>query len=247
LAGNQKGSTDPRGKLFYEYVRVIRDKQPKIFVAENVPGIVSVKHHLEFLGIVEEFALCGYSVKYRVLNAETLGVPQSRERVIIVGSRIGDADEVLNLIELDDKTVTLKNAIGDLIDPIPALDKNKTNGVCPILNHEYFIGGFSSRYMSRNRMRGWDEVSFTIQASGRHAPLHPSSGGMRFIGVDVFEFTCPEKIRRMSVRECARIQTFPDDFEFLYTDVGDGYKMIGNAVPVMMAEAIAKAIGRVLK
>lgn len=242
LAGNLLGSGDPRGKLFYEYVRVIRDKQPKIFVAENVPGIVSSKHENEFERIVQEFSACGYSVRMRVLNAEDLDVPQSRKRVIIVGSRIGDASLILDGIVPGLKQVVLRDAIGDLPAPLMALDKNKTNGVCPVLNHEYFTGGFSGRYMSRNRMRNWDEVSFTIQASGRHAPLHPSSGGMRSVGPDRFEFISPRDVRRLSVRECARIQTFPDDFEFLYKDVGDGYKMIGNAVPVKMAAAIAKAI-----
>ncbi len=97
--------------------------------------------------------------------------------------------------------------------------------------------------MSRNRKKCWNDQSFTIQAGGRHAPLHPSSTEMKKVGKDewVFKGTDP-KYRRLSVRECARIQTFPDNFVFYYTNVADGYRMIGNAVPVKLAEAIANKI-----
>ena len=105
-------------------------------------------------------------------------------------------------------------------------------------------GGFSTIYMSRNRVRSWDEQSFTIQAGGRHAPIHPQAPKMKFIRQNKREFEKGKEhlYRRLSVRECARIQTFPDDFIFYYNDVSDGYKMIGNAVPVKFAEALAKKI-----
>ena len=99
-------------------------------------------------------------------------------------------------------------------------------------------------FMSRNRVRSWDEVSFTIQAGGRHAPIHPQAPKMKFIEQNLREFVKgKEKLyRRLSVRECARIQTFPDNFIFHYTSVVAGYKMIGNAVPVRMAEVLGKKI-----
>ena len=98
-------------------------------------------------------------------------------------------------------------------------------------------------YMSRNRIRKWNEPSFTIQASGRQAPLHPDSPPMKKVEADKWVFTAPfEKYRRLSVRECARIQTFPDDFEFIYDNVDYGYKMIGNAVPVRFAKKLATAV-----
>ena len=104
-------------------------------------------------------------------------------------------------------------------------------------------GSFSSIYMSRNRKKRWDAQSFTIQAGGRHAPLHPSSSEMIKIEKDKWEFENPNpRYRRLSVRECARIQTFPDDFTFCYQNIADGYKMIGNAVPVRLAEVIARKI-----
>jgi DNA (cytosine-5)-methyltransferase 1 len=105
-------------------------------------------------------------------------------------------------------------------------------------------GGHSSIFMSRNRVRAWNEPSFTIQAGGRHAPIHPSAPKMTKVGKDVFEFKRgkEKKYRRLSVRECARIQTFPDTFKFIYKDLNDGYKMIGNAVPVNLAYHIGKVI-----
>ena len=119
---------------------------------------------------------------------------------------------------------------------------SKTNGDdLEVPNHEYMNGGFSSIYMSRNRVRSWDEPSFTIQAGGRHAPIHPQAPKMQFVEQNKRIFI-PNKehlYRRLSVRECARIQTFPDTFIFKYRDVADGYKMIGNAVPVEFARNIA--------
>jgi DNA (cytosine-5)-methyltransferase 1 len=106
------------------------------------------------------------------------------------------------------------------------------------------IGGFSSMFMSRNRVRSWDEVSFTIQAGGRHAPLHPQAPTMKFIEQNLREFVKGKEslYRRLSVRECARIQTFPDNFIFHYSSVVAGYKMIGNAVPVRMAKVLGQKI-----
>ncbi len=103
-------------------------------------------------------------------------------------------------------------------------------------------GSFSSIYMSRNRVRAWNEPSFTIQAGGRHAPIHPSSPKMVKLETDKFMFAPNTQYRRLSVRECARIQSFPDDFIFKYTDLNQGYKMIGNAVNVTFAQMLATSI-----
>jgi DNA (cytosine-5)-methyltransferase 1 len=141
------------------------------------------------------------------------------------------------------KWVALKEAIGDLPDPQAARDKNRPNEQLKIPNHEYMTGSFSTIYMSRNRKKCWNDQSYTIQAGGRHAPLHPTSTEMMKIGKDEWTFKGSEpRYRRLSVRECARIQTFPADFVFYYKNVADGYTMIGNAVPVKLAEAIAEKI-----
>ena len=110
-------------------------------------------------------------------------------------------------------------------------------------------GSFSTIFMSRNRVRSWDEPSFTIQAGARHAPLHPQAPKMVHVGKDLFEFQpgSEDLYRRLSVREAARVQTFPDNFEFKYSRISDGYKMIGNAVPVKLAEAFAKTISQDLR
>lgn len=136
--------------------------------------------------------------------------------------------------------------VWDLKDnAIPALDKNKANGNnCKILNHEYFIGDYSTIFMSRNRVRSWDKLGFTVQASGRQCQLHPQAPIMLEVGKNkrIFVPDSEHLYRRLSVRECARLQCFPDDFEFIYDSVDYGYKMIGNAVPVNLAYAVALAI-----
>jgi len=99
-------------------------------------------------------------------------------------------------------------------------------------------------YMSRNRVRSWDEQSFTIQAGGRHAPCHPQAPKFRFISknVRIYEPGNEDLYRRLSVRECARIQTFPDEFIFHYKNISAGYKMIGNAVPPTFSKFLTKTI-----
>lgn len=102
--------------------------------------------------------------------------------------------------------------------------------------------------MSRNRVRGWDEAGFTVQASGRQCQLHPQAPKMIKVG-DNKQIFMPGKehlYRRMTVREVARVQTFPDDFKFIYDDVNVGYKMIGNAVPVNLAYNVAIQIKETL-
>lgn len=98
--------------------------------------------------------------------------------------------------------------------------------------------------MSRNRVKSWDEQAFTVQASGRHCQLHPQAPKMVFFGQNDRRFVKGKEhlYRRMTVREIARIQGFPDDFKFIYHNVDDAYKMIGNAVPVPLAYEIAIAI-----
>src|SRR3990167_7468715 len=243
-AGAGRGINDKRGQLFYDYIRILKDKQPKFFLAENVSGILHPNHSEAFLNIIKQFEGAGYNVSYKLLNANDYGVPQDRYRVIVIGYR-KDLGKKFEFPEPQKHRPILKDVISDLKDPKPAKERNKTNGEdLEISNHEYMNGGFSTIYMSRNRVRSWDEPSFTIQAGGRHAPIHPQAPKMQFINQNERVFV-PEQehlYRRLSVRECARIQTFPDDFVFKYRDVADGYKMIGNAVPVNFAYHLAKKI-----
>ncbi|MDM0947586.1 DNA cytosine methyltransferase [Clostridium perfringens] len=243
LAGSMRGIDDPRGQLFNDYLRLLREKQPMFFLVENVPGMLSKKHIGEFEKFIERFKECGYRVTYRTLNAMNFGVAQNRKRVIIIGYR-NDLNLEFNFDELTmtEHIKTIEECIGDLPNPLPALEKNYANpDTGEIFNNEYYVGSFSSIYMSRNRRKEWNEPSFTIQASGRQAPIYPGSDPMEKVGTDKWRFT-GENYRRLSVRECARIQGFPDDFRFIYNKVEVGYKMIGNAVPVELARVIAEKI-----
>ena len=244
-AGAQRGIDDSRGKLFYEFIRILKDKQPKFFVAENVSGMLADLHKEAVKNILHHFENAGYNITVNLVNAADYDVPQDRKRVFYIGFR-KDLNINYEFPSAKGKKITLKEAIWDLKDTaIKAKDKNKTNGdLCAISNHEYMNGGFSTIYMSRNRVRSWDEQSFTIQAGGRHAPIHPQAPKMLFVEKNkrIFVPGKEELYRRLSVRECARIQTFPDNFKFYYEDIADGYKMVGNAVPVMLAYHVAESI-----
>lgn len=246
-AGAQRGIKDKRGQLFYDFIRILTAKQPKFFLAENVSGMLLNRHSDALENIKEMFreAGIGYELSFKMVNSSDYNVPQDRKRVFFIGIR-KDLNFKYEFEEPNFEKVTLKEAIYDLKDTVlSGLEYNKTNGTnCIVPNHEYMIGGFSSMYMSRNRVRSWDEQSFTIQAGGRHAPIHPQAPKMKFIEQNIRIFV-PEKehlYRRLSVRECARIQTFPDDFIFYYNNISAGYKMIGNAVPVNLAHFLANSI-----
>ena len=228
---------DNRNFLYLHFIRCLLQAKPFAFIAENVKGMLTLGKGEVINQIVQDFASAGYNVKFKLVNARDYGVPQLRERVFIVGIR-EDLDFEYNHPEpTHGKSklpyVTLKDAIGDL-------ESNPGN---------WFEGGFSPIYLSRNRKKKWNEQSFTIQASGRQAPLHPS--GSEMIKVEADKWTLPgdESLhRRLSVNEIARIQTFPD--WFIFSDGGNTnvqennrldkqYKQIGNAVPVMLAKAMA--------
>ena len=204
------------------------------------------KRHEEALSNIKKmFKDSGYNLSFRLINANNYNVPQDRKRVFFVGYR-SDLNITFEFPEMEKYKPVLKDAIWDLKDSaLPAKEKNYTNGKnCIVPNHEYMIGGFSTIYMSRNRVRNWDEPSFTIQAGGRHAPIHPQAPKMTFIEQNKREFVKGKEhlYRRLSLRECARIQTFPDDFIFKYDNLTNGYKMVGNAVPVNLSYALANKI-----
>lgn len=249
--GSLRGVEDARGQLFYEYIRILRDTQPLFFVAENVSGMLASRHSEAVKSFLSLFDQVGYDVNLKMLNAQDFDVPEDRDRVFYIGFR-----KDLNIKNFKYPTptgcrLTLRDCIWDLKDnAIPAKDKNKTNGdECIIPNHEYFIGTFSSIFMSRNRVRSWDEPGFTVQASGRQCQIHPQAPKMEKISANEHRFVkgMEHLYRRMTVREVARVQTFPDSHIFLYEDVNYGYKMIGNAVPVNLAYHIAMQIRKTLE
>ena len=255
IAGKKKGIQDFRGRLFYEYIRILLGVKPKFFLAENVPGILTKPHFPEFKKILWFFKQIGYKIAWRTINAADYGVPQERRRVIVVGYRndIGKIftfpapthsrhDGILpNGLRLP-KWKSLHDAIGDLPEPMPMKEKGYANDNLIIPNHEYLIND-TYKYYRSNKYRNWDKPSFTIVSDTRGLLFHPGSTPPIRLPDGRWGFNIQNpKYRYLSVRECARIQTFPDSFIFHYKRLEDGYKMIGNAIPVKLAEALAKKI-----
>lgn len=250
-AGALRGINDERGKLFFDYIRILNEFKPKFFLAENVSGMLSNRHTDAVENIISMFKDSGYEISLTMVNAKDFGVAQERKRVFYIGFR--------NDLKMDfkfpggstcedAKKITLRDIIWDLKDTaIPALPHNKHNPSA-INNNEYFIGAYSPIFMSRNRVKSWDEQAFTVQASGRQCQLHPQAPKMIKVETNKCKFVEGKETlyRRMSVREVARIQGFPDSFKFIYSDVDDAYKMIGNAVPVNLAYEVAVSIKKVL-
>lgn len=223
---------DERNFLYLHFIRCLLQAKPKVFVAENVKGMLTLGNGEVFKQIVEDFGAAGYTIHHQLLDASHFDVPEVRERVILVGIRkdLKDTFQYPKETRGDGRkpVLTLKDAIWDL---------RKNPG-------DFFRGDYSSIFMSRNRKKSWDEPSFTIQASGRQAPIHPDGGPMIHVGKDKYEFSDgKENNRRLSIKEIARIQTFPDWFHFSKgkSNKNDNakidlvYKQIGNAVPVMLA------------
>lgn len=220
--------TDKRNFLYLEFVRILEDKQPYAFVAENVKGLLTLGNGAVANAMINDFASKGYKVKIKLFNAANFGVPQFRERVIIVGIRHDIEAEFTFPKETHNKEnwVTLRNVLYGLPEPDPKEVCNQP---------------FSSRYMSRNRKRDWDDVSFTIPAMAKQVPLHPSSPDMIKLGKDLWKFGEGAPSRRFAYWEAALVQSFPQNFNFV-GDLISKYRQIGNAVPPVFARAIAKQL-----
>lgn len=220
---------DSRNVLYRHFVEMVRIKNPKVIVAENVIGIKTLGDGAVFSKIIEDFSDLGYTMSAPTVNAKNFGVPQDRMRVIFIGIRndlcCGGA---YIFPEGDPQIVTLREALKDI-------GQVDMGDVCQ--------APFSSRYMSRNRKRDYDDVSFTIPAMAKQVPLSPDSDGMEFKDIDKFEFVGTN--RRLSYKEAAAIQTFPPDMEFCGS-LDSKYKQIGNAVPVKLAEFIAAEVYKIL-
>jgi DNA (cytosine-5)-methyltransferase 1 len=223
---------DVRNKLYLELSKVIEAIKPKAFLAENVKGLTTMDGGLILKAIVEDFSSKGYNLYHKVLNAADFKVPQDRERVILVGIR-QDIDKGFEFPEPSGR-VTLQEAIGHFPAPLP-------KDVCQ--------DPYSSRYMSRNRKRDWNQVSYTIPAMAKQVTLHPSSPNMIKLERDIWEFG-KGITRRFSWQEAAAVQTFPAFLKF-EGDLNSKYKQIGNAVPPKLAEAVgykfAEALDKALE
>lgn len=251
-AGSLKGIKDARGQLFFDYIRILKEFQPKFFLAENVSGMLANRHSEAVQNILNLFDGAGYDVSFTLVNAKDYGVAEERKRVFYIGFRKDlniDFGFPKGSTKEDDKKITLRDIIWDLQDTaVPSGEKNHHNPEA-INNNEYYTGAYSPIFMSRNRVKSWDEQAFTVQASGRQCQLHPQAPKMVKVGQNDCRFVEGKEhlYRRMTIREVARVQGFPDNFKFIYEDTNTAYKMIGNAVPVNLAYEIAVAIKKYLE
>jgi len=236
FAGKKLGFEDTRGTLFHEFARCVQEVQPKIFVAENVRGLVSHDKGRTIQTIISVLEALGYHTQQRILNAAYHGVGQKRERIVIIGIR-NDLDITFEYPEPDDRMTTLREALKDCPpsqgEEYSAKKKRVLELVPPggcwvdlpediakeYMGKSYYSGG-GRRGMARRI--SWDEPCLTLTCS-------PSQKQT--------ERCHPEETRPFTVREYARIQAFPDDWKFC-GGIGDQYKQIGNAVPVEMARRV---------
>lgn len=252
-AGNRKGVHDSRGLLYQECLRIVKAKKPKVFLFENVKGLLSSKYvdgRLLVDVIASDLDEMGYNVTYQLLNASDYGVPQNRQRLIMIGVRkdLGIHFEFppkteqkgLTLRHILDIPADIPNQVDWSLSPqaLEMVAKIPQGGSWKDIPYEKLAPRFKKirdnmqRYHSPNFYRrfGLDEINGTITASAQ-----PENCGIIH----------PLHNRRYTIREVARIQSFPDDFIFIDNtakNITAMYKVIGNAVPPKLANAIALAI-----
>lgn len=241
-AGNKAGLEDVRGTMFYYYAEILSQLKPKVFLAENVKGLVTHDNGKTLKIMIEVFENIGYSVKWKVHNAVDFGVAQKRERIVIIGIR----DDLSNKVKFKfpkpfEYKPTLKDALKDVpISEGQQYSENKRKvldlvppGGCWVdlpediakefMGKSFYSGG-GKRGMARRI--SWDEPCLTLTCS----PAQKQT-----------ERCHPDETRPFTIREYARIQSFPDEWQF-EGSIGQIYKQIGNAVPVNLAKAIGLSI-----
>ncbi len=239
-AGNKRGFADVRGTLFYEFARCVKETQPKIAVGENVKGLLRHDSGRTLETMIKVLEDLGYDVIYKVLRSQYLDVPQKRERLIIIGVR-----KDLNLPILFPKEQDYIISLGDALKDVPLSPgqqypekKRKILELIPpggywrslpvelqksYMGASYYLGGGKT---GMARRLSWDEPSLTLTC----APAQKQT-----------ERCHPDETRPLTVREYARIQTFPDSWKF-EGSLSSQYKQIGNAVPVNLGYHIGRCI-----
>lgn len=246
-AGKRLGFEDTRGTLFHEFARCIKEVHPKIFMAENVKGLLSHDNGRTLATIVSVFEDLGYTIGNRkqILNACYYGVGQKRERIVIVGIR-NDIDTTFSYPKPENKQTTLKEVLKDCpkSEGISYSEKKKKvfelvpPGGCWVdlpeeiakeyMGKSYYSGG-GRRGMARRI--SWDEPCLTLTCS----PSQKQTDRCH-----------PDEARPFTIREYARIQSFPDDWKFC-GGIGCQYKQIGNAVPVELARRLGVQLIKAIK
>jgi DNA (cytosine-5)-methyltransferase 1 len=222
LANKFRSKDDERNELYIEMLRVIKDKKPKWFIAENVKGILNLDGGRVFQKIIEDLQSIGYQTNYKLVNMADHGVPQTRKRVIILGTRNDLPSQCkieypLPKYAENDSQLKKWITIDEALDELKNL-KPKTNLVGSKYKVQY------KNYTGHRKTRG-DKPCPTIIARGN------GKGG-------VCAIPHPNGERRLNVRESAFIQTFPHDFEFIGS-LGSMYRQVGNAVPILYARELA--------
>ena len=225
IAQNPKrlGVKDDRGKLFFEMCRILKDKQPKCFIAENVKGLLTANQKSAFPLIMEEFKNSGYDVKHMVLNSANYGVPQKRERVIIVGFRKDlhiDFTFPDQVITDEDLFEPLKKVIDNTVDEKYYFSERAVEGMMK-----------KREKMNKGRAQDIEKPCNTVGAHLAKVSLN-STDPVLMNG---------NRYRRFTPREVARIQSFPEKFELVGSESAQ-YRALGNAIPPVMIWYVANKV-----
>lgn len=225
IAQNPKrlGVKDNRGKLFFEMCRILRDKQPKCFIAENVKGLLTANQRSAFPLIMEEFRNSGYNVKHMVLNSANYGVPQKRERVIIVGFRKDlhiDFTFPNQVITDEDLFEPLKKVIDNTVDEKYYFSERAVEGMMK-----------KREKMNKGRAQDIEKPCNTVGAHLAKVSLNSTDPVLK----------SGNRYRRFTPREVARIQSFPEKFSLVGTETAQ-YRALGNAIPPVMIWYVANKV-----
>ena len=244
-AGKSKGFEDTRGTLFFDFARAVKEANPKVAIGENVKGLISHDKGRTLSTMIRTLESLGYNVQYKLLLAQYFNVPQKRERVFIVATR-KDLPNTYKYPEELDYFVPLEVALKDcppsagqeypkrkkeIMDMVPQGGYWKD---LPIeiqkeyMKGSFYLGGGKTGTARRLSMKEPSLTLVTSPAQGQTERCHPT------------------KTRPLTIRESARIQTFPDSWKFSGS-LGSQYKQIGNAVPVNLAYHVGKSVVKYLK
>lgn len=261
LSGPRKFD-DPRNRLYLSYIRLVKEIQPKAFVIENVPGLVGLFKGQIKDSIIEKFTEMGYVIQYRILCAADYGVPQNRRRVVFVGIKKGGFEYP----QKDENIVTCSMALSDLPPLETELGVETADYICEPRNHYQMLMRQNSKAV-RNHIAAAhsDKVKNIISMvpdGGNYKDLPEEFKNTRNFHVAWTRFASSKpaptidtghrhhfhyKYNRVpTVRECARLQSFPDDFVFLGNKTQQ-FRQVGNAVPPLMAQKIAEQLKRSLE
>lgn len=223
------GYKDERGMLFFEMVKILKARQPRFFIAENVKGILSANNGKAFPMIIKEFENAGYKVVHKLLNASEYGVPQKRERVIIVGFH--NEEDFVKFKYPQKVHTSERKVLGDVIME----DANKDE---KLFFSEKAVAGMMAvrEKMNKGRAMNLNEPCNTISAHLAKVSLNSTDP----------VFMVDGRYRRFSTREAARIQSFPDSFKLDSVSQIRQYKAIGNAVPPVLMWHVIRALQKVM-